>query len=141
MWGMAKKKSAGEIDRVRLMDNLRVVLVEARNPLNIGAAARAMSNFGVRAVAGGESLRSGVSRGAVGGGRGGLASEGRSSLTTSATAVADCRLVVGTSAVGPRELQHPLKRLEAGGREIRRGVGGGSGGAAVRLGAVRTVES
>src|ERR1700728_2025434 len=29
-----------------LLDNLRVVLVATRNPLNIGAAARAMSNFG-----------------------------------------------------------------------------------------------
>src|SRR5882757_9932369 len=29
------------------LDHLRVVLVDARNPLNIGAAARAMSNFGV----------------------------------------------------------------------------------------------
>ncbi len=29
------------------LDNLRVVLVQTRNPLNIGAAARAMSNFGV----------------------------------------------------------------------------------------------
>ena len=29
-------------------DNLRVVLVQTRNPLNIGAAARAMSNFGVQ---------------------------------------------------------------------------------------------
>ena len=28
------------------LDNLRVVLVCTRNPLNIGAAARAMSNFG-----------------------------------------------------------------------------------------------
>ena len=27
-------------------DRLRVVLVRARNPLNIGAAARAMTNFG-----------------------------------------------------------------------------------------------
>ena len=30
------------------LDNLRVVLVATRNPLNIGAAARAMSNFGAR---------------------------------------------------------------------------------------------
>ena len=30
------------------LDNLRVVLVATRNPLNIGASARAMSNFGVR---------------------------------------------------------------------------------------------
>ena len=28
------------------MENLRVVLVATRNPLNMGAAARAMSNFG-----------------------------------------------------------------------------------------------
>jgi tRNA/rRNA methyltransferase len=28
------------------LDSLRVVLVAPRNPLNIGAAARAMSNFG-----------------------------------------------------------------------------------------------
>src|SRR6516162_7608182 len=28
------------------LSNLRIVLVETRNPLNIGAAARAMSNFG-----------------------------------------------------------------------------------------------
>jgi len=28
------------------LQNLRVVLVRSRNPLNIGAAARAMSNFG-----------------------------------------------------------------------------------------------
>ena len=28
------------------LDRLRVVLVSSRNPLNIGAAARAMSNFG-----------------------------------------------------------------------------------------------
>jgi tRNA/rRNA methyltransferase len=37
-------------------------------------------------------------------------------------AVADCQLVVGTSAVGPRELQHRLLRLDAGGREIKRGL-------------------
>ena len=30
------------------LDNLKVVLVASRNPLNIGAAARAMSNFGFR---------------------------------------------------------------------------------------------
>jgi len=29
-----------------VIENLRVVLVSPRNPLNVGAAARAMSNFG-----------------------------------------------------------------------------------------------
>ena len=36
-WGLAALADFG---------NLRVVLVATRNPLNIGAAARAMSNFG-----------------------------------------------------------------------------------------------
>lgn len=37
-----------------------------------------------------------------------------------ADAVADCRLVVGTTSVGHRGLQHPLRRLEYGARLIRR---------------------
>jgi len=37
-----------------------------------------------------------------------------------AEAVADCALVVGTTAVRHRELQHPLRRLECGARLIRR---------------------
>ena len=37
-----------------------------------------------------------------------------------ADAIEDCTLVVGTTAVGHRELQHPLKRLEEGSRLIRR---------------------
>jgi TrmH family RNA methyltransferase len=37
-----------------------------------------------------------------------------------ADAVADCTLVVGTTAVRHRELQHPLKRLEHGARVIRK---------------------
>ena len=35
-----------------------------------------------------------------------------------ADAVADCRLVVGTTSVGHRELQHPIRRLEYGARLI-----------------------
>ena len=39
---------------------------------------------------------------------------------TVADAVADCTLVVGTTAVGHRELQHPLRRLEYGTRLLRK---------------------
>jgi tRNA/rRNA methyltransferase len=39
---------------------------------------------------------------------------------TVADAVSDCRLVVGTTSVGHRELQHPLRRLEYGARLIGR---------------------
>lgn len=38
---------------------------------------------------------------------------------TLAEAIADCTLVVGTSSVGPRALEHSLRRLETGGRIIR----------------------
>jgi tRNA/rRNA methyltransferase len=100
-------------------DRLRVVLVATRNPLNIGAAARAMSNFGfsrLRVVnpyeAAFREARSAVGAGAL------LASaEEHKSV---AEAVADCTLVVGTTAVRHRELQHPLRRLEDGARLIRR---------------------
>src|SRR5271167_3740369 len=44
---------------------------------------------------------------------------------TVAEAVADCTLVVGTTAVRHRELQHPLRRLEFGARLIRKQLGSG----------------
>jgi TrmH family RNA methyltransferase len=40
--------------------------------------------------------------------------------TTLAEAIADCRLVVGTTSLGHRELQHSLRTLEYGARLIRR---------------------
>jgi len=39
---------------------------------------------------------------------------------TTAEAIADCGLVVGTTSLGHRELQHPLRTLEHGGRLIRK---------------------
>jgi TrmH family RNA methyltransferase len=106
------------------LDRLRVVLVSSRNPLNIGAAARAMSNFGfskLRVVNPYEkAFRTAVS--AVG------ASELLASAeeyVSVAEAVADCTLVVGTTAVRHRELHHPLRRLEYGGRLIRKHVRSG----------------
>jgi TrmH family RNA methyltransferase len=99
-------------------DNLRVVLVDARNPLNIGAAARAMSNFGfhhLRVVnpydVAFDNARSAVGAAAV------LATA--ENYETIAEAVADCSLVVGTTAVGHRDLQHSLQRLEAAAPVIR----------------------
>ena len=100
-------------------DRLRIVLVAARNPLNIGAAARAMSNFGVprlRVVnpyaAAFREARSAVGAGSV------LAKA--EEFATVAEAVADCSLVVGTTAVRHRQLQHTLRRLEDGARLIRK---------------------
>lgn len=42
-----------------------------------------------------------------------------------AEAVADATLVAGTTSLGPRALEHPLRRLEYGGRELRRHLAAG----------------
>src|SRR5450432_4018477 len=44
---------------------------------------------------------------------------------TVADAVADCALVVGTTAVRHREIQHPLRRVEYGSRLIRKQMASG----------------
>jgi TrmH family RNA methyltransferase len=102
-----------------LVDNLRVVLVAARNPLNIGAAARAMSNFGVgrMRVVNPYEVAFQEARSAVG--AAGLLAKA-DQYTNLAEAVADCRLVVGTTAAARRELQHRLLRLDKGGLAIKR---------------------
>jgi len=98
---------------------LRVVLVSPRNPLNIGAAARAISNFGIGELrlvnpydVAFREARSAVNAGWV--------LEQALEFADVAAAVADCSLVVGTTALGPRELAHPMHRLEAGGRLLRK---------------------
>ena len=100
-------------------DRLRVVLVSPRNPLNIGAAARAMSNFGffdLRVVNPYEvafrEARSAVNAGEV--------MRSARVSTTLAEAVAGCDLVVGTTALGHRRPEQPLRRLEQGALLIRR---------------------
>jgi TrmH family RNA methyltransferase len=100
----------------RTLDRVVVVLVRARNPNNIGAVARAMHDFGfqhLRVVneyaVPFETARSAVDASEV------LA--GAAAFGSVAEAVADCTLVVGTTAVGERAVQHPLYVLrDAGGR-------------------------
>jgi tRNA/rRNA methyltransferase len=96
-----------------------VVLVAARNPLNIGAAARAMSNFGFLhlRVVNSYDVAFREARSAVGASA--LLATAKE-YTSVAEAIADCTLVVGTTAVRHRELQHPLRRLEYGARLIRK---------------------
>jgi len=69
------------------LQQLTIVLVRTRNPLNVGAVAR--SAVGAGAVLG----------------------EARE-FASVAEAVADCRLVIGTTAARRRELQQPLFGLE-----------------------------
>lgn len=100
------------------------MLVSTRNPLNIGAAARAMSNFGfttLRLVNPFEpSFRE--ARSAVG------ASDllARAEVYKSvAEAVADCSLVVGTTAGRNRDLHQPLRPLRESARLIRKRMASG----------------
>ena len=97
------------------------MLVETRNPLNMGAAARAMANFGFSRlrVVNPYDLAFREARSAVGAAPLLRAAEDFSTL---AAAIADCRLVVGTTSVGHRELHHPIRRLEYGARLIRRAL-------------------
>jgi TrmH family RNA methyltransferase len=116
-------------------DHLRVVLVDARNPLNIGAAARAMSNFGFRhlRVVNPYDVAFQGARSAVGAAEL-LASAEK--YETVAEAIADCSLVVGTTAIGHRDLQHSIQRLEAGAPLIRSHLfsASGAGGCALLFG-------
>lgn len=98
-------------------DKLVIVLVRARNPSNIGAVARAMHDFGfanLRVVnefpVPFAAAKSAVDAASV------LASA--TEHETLAEAVADCTLVLGTTAVGERVLQHPLFLLPEGARRV-----------------------
>jgi TrmH family RNA methyltransferase len=98
---------------------LRVVLVDPRNPLNIGAAARAMADFGFSDLAlvnpydaAYREARSAVDAASV--------IKAAREFPTVADAVADCVLVLGTTAIGHRTPALPVRQLEPAARIIRR---------------------
>lgn len=85
-------------------DRLRVVLVATRNPLNIGAAARAMRNFGFRHLRVVQPFERAFreAKSAVGAADILAAAQEYGSV---AEAVADCVLVAGTAAADPRKVR------------------------------------
>jgi tRNA/rRNA methyltransferase len=99
-------------------DDLRIVLVAPRNPLNIGAAARAMSNFGVGQlrVVNPYEVAFRDAKSAVGASPVLAAAK---EFGTVGEAVADCAVVVGTTAIRHRQLQQPVKLLAEGARSVR----------------------
>jgi TrmH family RNA methyltransferase len=89
---------------------LSIVLVRARDPNNIGAVARAMYDFGFRDLrlvndysVPLERARSAIDASSV--------LEAAREFPSVAEAIADCTLVVGTTAVGLRRKEHPLYTL------------------------------
>lgn len=97
-----------------------MVLVRPRNPLNIGAAARAMSNFGAHQLrlVNPYSVAFREARSAVGASH---VLKNAEEFKTVAAAITDCTRVVGTTAVRNRKLSHPLRQLdEQSGTAIRK---------------------
>jgi TrmH family RNA methyltransferase len=96
-----------------------VVLVRPRNPLNIGAAARAMSNFGARRLRLVNPYAPGFREARSAVGASDLLNQAEE-FKTVAEAVADCALVVGTTTVRNRVLQQAVHQLdEHAGKAIR----------------------
>lgn len=107
-----------------MLEPLTIVLVSPRNPLNIGAAARAMSNFGVfdLRLVNAYDVAFREARSAV---KAGHVLERAREFPSVSAAVADCSLVVGTTSLGARAVEHPIRRLEYGGRAIRKHLASG----------------
>src|SRR5215831_15813475 len=98
--------------------NLRVVLVAPRNPLNIGASARAMSNFGfdLLRVVNPYEVAFRDAKSAIGASPVLAATQ---EFSTVAEAIADCSVAVGTTAIRHRQLQQPVKVLAKAALSIR----------------------
>jgi TrmH family RNA methyltransferase len=105
-------------DRTTIGSAYSVILVSTRNPLNIGAAARALANFGL------DDLRlvnpyKAAFREAVSAVGAEHVMRTARVFETVAEAVTDCSLVVGLTAAQRRELQQPIARLAAGLTAVR----------------------
>lgn len=102
-----------------------VVLVGARNPLNIGAAARAMSNFGFASLrlVNPYALAFREAKSAVGAS---ALLRRAEEYKTIPDAIADCSLVVGTTAARNRKLDHELRPLQQGAHLMRQQLHAGN---------------
>lgn len=105
-------------------ERLRVVLVNARNPLNIGAAARAMSNFGFACLRVVNPFAPAFREARSAVGAAALLARAKE-FASVAEAVADCSLVVGTTALSRRDPQHATRDLQQGASLIRKRLAAG----------------
>jgi TrmH family RNA methyltransferase len=106
-----------------LQSRVVVVLVRARNPSNIGAVARAMHDFGfshLRVVNPYEIPFEAAVLAEKAAVHSSHILQSATQSTSLAEAVADCTLILGTTAVGSRVLEHPLQTI----RDAAATVGG-----------------
>jgi TrmH family RNA methyltransferase len=99
------------------LDRLCVILVSTRNPLNIGAAARAICNFGFHHLRLVHPFDPAFREARSAIGASSVLTEAKV-FPTVAEAVADCTLIVGTTAIGHRQTQHPMHILKDGASSI-----------------------
>ena len=119
------------------LDRLVVVLVRARNPNNIGAVARAMHDFGFRhlRLVGDYPVPYAGARSAV---DASTVLDEAQEYASLAEAIADRTLVVGTTAVGERNLEHVLHTLPAAAPFLRTALASGEVRVALLFGSEKT---
>jgi tRNA/rRNA methyltransferase len=103
--------------------HLTVVLAGARNPSNIGAAARAMHDFGFSALRVVNEYAPPFEAAQIQGETSNITDGSKAAVSAAHVlaearrfdhlpdAIADCTLVVGTTAIGARELTRPVMRI------------------------------
>ena len=91
-------------------DSLSIVLLETRNPLNIGAAARAMLNFGFSRLTLVSPYDVAFREARSAAGAASVLKQAKV-MSTVEEAVAGCTLVVGTASSGPRIFRQPRHPL------------------------------
>lgn len=109
--GSSDVRDISKIADPEVRECVSIVLVNPRNPLNIGAVARAMSNFGFRDLrlvmsdyrAPLEEARSAINAESI--------LHSAQEFSTLGEAIADCTMAYATTAVGDRDLQQPVDIL------------------------------
>ncbi len=104
---------------------LTVVLVSPRNTLNIGAVARAMSNFGCVDLRVAAIYYKDFRKATSAVGPSAELLQSARDFDTLAEAVADCTLVVGTTGAVGRDFDQPYERLEQSAARMRAAMSAG----------------
>lgn len=125
-----------------MRSRLAVALIGARNPSNIGAAARAMRDFGFTELrfvndyaAPFEAAQLEATKSAVGAAD--IMRDARA-FPSVADAVADCTLCVGTTAIGGRQMARPVLPLAEAAVEVVRELGKPASRVALLFGSEKT---